>query len=138
MTDVSHCPSEEPVPFRTPFGDCDFEWENCVVLAAPAHLAPNTDNLGDPCALVGCDVPVMLISVRLWHKKLDVLADHLFRAVAKQEFSSTVERLNDPVLVNDCDFVNCRIDDGAILCLVLTAPLLRSLSFGEITDDFAE
>ena len=77
----------------------------------------------------------MFISVGLGHKKPDVLADHLFRAVAKQAFSSTVKRLNDPVLINDCNSINCRIDDGAILCLFLTAPLLRSLSFGKITYD---
>ena len=59
------------------------------------------------------EIAVVFVPVRFRHEHLDVLADHLVLAVAKEPFRRRVHRLHLSKLVDREDRIDGRVQNGA-------------------------
>ena len=58
------------------------------------------------------DVSIVLLAIGAGHQQLDVLAQHLVRPVAEQSLRRGIERLDEPLGVDDDDAVDRGVKNG--------------------------
>ena len=92
---------EEPGLARSHFADGKFHRERRAVLALAHHHAPDPDDAPLTCAQIACHIGVVIVAIGGGHQHLDVLADRLGTAVAKQPLRRGAEGLHHAVLIDD-------------------------------------
>src|SRR5262249_34092894 len=79
------------------------QWEGRAILPAPAHLAPDSDDLLNPGRGIIGDVSVVLGAVGLRHQDLDVLAHELVSGIPEQPLGGRIDRLDQAEVVDGDD-----------------------------------
>ena len=91
--------------------DGQMKRKRAAVLAPPTHFAAGSDDARDTGFEVVGEVPVVLLAVGAGHQDLDVLAQHFGGAIAEQPLGRWVERLDEPLGVDDDDAVHGGVED---------------------------
>ena len=111
--DVAGNAGEHPAIAKLQFADRQVHRERTAILAQADDLATDADDLLLPGLPIIAEVAVVLMTVRLWHEHLDVLADHLVRRVAEKPLRRRVHRLDCTKLVDRDDRVHRGVEDRA-------------------------
>ena len=112
----------------------EFQREQLPILPHALHLQGIANHLGRPGWVKPFQVVVMLQGDGFGHQYLDVLADHLCRAIAENGFRRLVECLDRSFPVDGHDAIGTRFDDrgNALFARLDFSPRLDQLALNRL------
>ncbi|MGC1326830.1 MAG: hypothetical protein WA850_13960 [Xanthobacteraceae bacterium] len=113
--DVAHDPGEASLIIDiAPFRNGEIEWDNGSILAAPGHLAADSNDLAFPGSAISDQTIVVHTPIGFHHQRTDVPSDGLFGRVTEDRLRRPIEGLDNPESVGDDDRIDPGVEDRKI------------------------
>ncbi len=129
---IAHDAGERAPAVQHGFTDIEFHRELLAVFTQARHFAADADDFLLAGGEVAGNVAIMLFAIGSGHQHVHVPADGLGRGIAENPFGGVVERLDQGVLVDDDDGVDCRFHHQPGKGFLLAQRSDHALAFGDI------